>query len=173
MRQIAAEAEVDSALLYQHFDSKQDLFEAAIIEPIEHLFEELLTIGRGFVEATTDNKLDQLHAGVTALVHTMSEIAPLVAAALFNEQELGRRLYAARVAPLFDAAAGAVAVEVNSWGWRDADPDLLVPAAIAMSFGLAMDARFRGQSFDLVRASEEITNLLAYGIGLPPPRPPS
>jgi TetR/AcrR family transcriptional regulator len=168
MRQIAGQAEVDPALLYRHFPSKQHLFEAAVVEPLEQLAGQLFEAGEGILRSPVEEKPVYLRTGVSLLLEAMNEIAPLMATALFSDQEFGRTLYNERVVPLLHSIAKAVEEDLRSWASGPVDSELMVTAVFTMCFGLAMDREFRSRPLDADYVGARIAELLIHGLmGVP------
>lgn len=172
MRQITGAADVDPALLYHHFTSKQDLFEAAIVEPLEQLVALLLDEADRAAGASDAERSIHARDGVEAVMRAMVEAAPLVSAALLSNQELGQRLYLERVAPLFDQLIASSREHLEGWGTDDRDWDLVVPGIFGMCFGLAMDARYRGIALDTDRVATDVARFVIRGVGATPPTRP-
>ena len=100
-RDIARAAGVNQATVFEHFASKEDLFRAAVVEPLIAALQ-----GRwdrmGLYETAQGPDdlaglaLDSAQQHVAGAIETF----PLLAAALFSEPELGRALYREHIAPL-------------------------------------------------------------------------
>lgn len=164
MRQIAERAEVDPAQLYRHFPSKEALFEAAILEPLQELVGDLLAEGQGILESPAEGKAEHLERGVIRLLEAMGDIAPLMAVALFSDQEIGRQIYCERFVPLLDAVALAVSEDLATWVPVPVDARLNVTATFTMCFGLAMDAHYRGEPLDPEYAGRRLAGNLMHGL---------
>jgi len=53
MKEIAEEAGVSEAMVYQHFASKDEVFRVAVLEPLEELVGELAELGGGMADLPT------------------------------------------------------------------------------------------------------------------------
>jgi AcrR family transcriptional regulator len=170
MRQIATAVGVNQALLYQHFASKDELFEVAVIDPLVGVVADLLAEGDLIPGAEVEDKAAHVERGIVALLQAMGEVAPLLASLFFGSQGRGRQLYAERVQPLLAAVADAATADLGDWGDTERDLSVLVPAVFSMCFGLAIDAEFRGIPLDVRALGPQLSRFVMHGIGAPPPR---
>lgn len=159
-RDIARAAEVNQATLFEHFESKEAIFHAAVVEP-------LLEAMRGMHDRKQSYKvtqsLDEVQAvaeiSVRRHLDVMVEIFPLFTAALFSDLELGRKLYREQIMPLFQERSEAMRSLV-----RDGlDPELVELATFGIFFAVAMDRTFKGETKDLGAISEQVTKLATTG----------
>jgi AcrR family transcriptional regulator len=81
---IADEAGVHEALIFQHFGSKENLFEAAIMEPLTELVGELHTVVSKLHEDHRNEArhelLDQIH---TDMLRILTRLVPMLGIALY------------------------------------------------------------------------------------------
>jgi AcrR family transcriptional regulator len=158
-KDIAKEAGVTEPVLYQHFESKEALFQAAILEPLEGLVEELVAASE-HIDTTLDR--DALLAEGAELhehrARVMLDIAPLWAVMLF-EGETGRRFYRERLAPLVDRYAEALGRLMGSRN-MNLDPGVLGLALLGMYGWIAFDALARGVDLDTDYVARQLAPLL-------------
>jgi AcrR family transcriptional regulator len=163
-RAIAERAEITEAVLYRHFASKEEIFEAAILAPLGELLDELLTRSRESLRAGGSE--GHLVAAVeTVWLEVISRMAPLLGVALFSDQASGRECYRRQVAPFLDglvtefAAAGLLpAREGGTDGWA------VVRAAFGMNLLLALDMLQTEREVDTQQLVGQITDLLTLGL---------
>ena len=101
-KDIAQAAGVPEGLLYRHFDSKEGLFVAAIIEPLQSLLNDLTrSIDRLIPEGPSSRaaQVERVHAEI---FDGMLEIVPLLGTALFADRDLGQSFYRTWVLPLLE-----------------------------------------------------------------------
>ena len=115
-KDIARRAGVEEATLYSHFASKAEIYEQAIIRPLEQAIDGL-----------------PQGADLAPLIEAMAKLGPLLAVALFARDGRGRELYVERLAPRLSAAATSaggpvetitaalVGVAIDSAACADAD----------------------------------------------------
>jgi AcrR family transcriptional regulator len=155
---------VAEAMIYRHFASKEELFEAAILEPLEGLISQMLD--RTEVMSLVDGRT---RLAVATEIHqeicrAMVEILPLLGIALFSDADSGRLFWTERLAPLIDEAARATGEMRKGWEHSPIDPRLQFTAILGMYMGVAMDAHFRGDSVDCDEVGRELARFAAKGV---------
>jgi TetR/AcrR family transcriptional regulator len=166
--EIAQEAQVNEALIYQHFDSKDELFAAAVVEPLQQIIEdthEAIVRTRGLPDS---------YSHVRFLLGVLMESMPLFGVVLFSDRTAGMAFYNDHVAPLMDTMTYSVQQNLRNWSHRDFDPTLVTAIGFGMCWGLAMDATFRGLDVDLDVAAKAVHDMALHGLAIeePEPRPP-
>ena len=138
-RDIARAASVNQATIFEHFESKEALFQAAVVQPLIDAMRGMHQRMEAYSSAGTANEIADLAlpSGQRHL-QSMIEIFPLLTAALFSEPELGRQLYRDHIAPL-----------LRQWGQvlngitRDGlELDFIGLANFGIVFAVAMDLHF-------------------------------
>lgn len=135
-RDIARAAEVNQATIFEHFESKEALFHASVVEPLVAALQNMHGQVEVYETATTPDDLARLalESGKRHIADAI-ETFPLLVAALFSEPELGRRLYREHIAPLLHQR-GRVLDSVARDGL---DRDFIGLANFGMLFAIAMD----------------------------------
>ena len=159
-RDIAAAAAVNQATLFEHFDSKEALFHEAVVEPLIAAMQGMRERARAYEAAsTTEDMMALAKASSQRQVETMTQIFPLMAAALFSDPELGRKLYVEQIAPLLAERGQAISGLVRD----DLDIEVVELAHFGAFFAVAMDQYFRGRTRDPERLAEQITRIASLG----------
>jgi TetR/AcrR family transcriptional regulator len=137
--QIAEAAGVAESMLYKHFASKRELFEAAVTRPVAEFVQ-------GVVDGA-DGLLDRDGPGserfYRSFLATMTEVLPLLGVALFSDAADGRRFYNASIVPLFDRYEDTVRRSLGAVPGARVDAGFLSRAVIGIMFLLALDATYR------------------------------
>jgi AcrR family transcriptional regulator len=149
IRMIADEAGVNDALLYQHFRSKEELFEAAVAEPLEESVERLLALGR-YREGIEEGELreEHLRALLEELLSGMVASAPLIGIVLMAEPEIGERFYREHFAPAMQRLVAAIEAAQGRMRHRDFPADLVLQACVGTCLMLAIDQRYGGDQLE-------------------------
>lgn len=159
-RQLAQAAEVNQATLFEHFSSKEDLFFAAVVEPLHQAMQGMRERAQGYREANTPQDMLELGGeSVHRHLESMIEIYPLLTAALFSDADVGKKLYREQIAPMLKERGVVMRGVVKD----DLDPEVLALAAFGAFFAVAMDRAFRGRKTDLHAVATQLTNLLCFG----------
>jgi len=171
-REIARVAGVNEALIYQHFSSKDELFEVAVVSPLRDVVARVSAEARGLPPGTEALQRQITCDFVRSLLAALAESVSLLGVVLFADGEAGRAFYRSRVTAMLDTVADVVRSNLASWSHRDFDPDVVTRAIFGMCWGLAMDATFRGCELPLDTVAEAITGLVYEGLGIPGPGSP-
>jgi len=168
-RDLARAAGVNQATLYGHFDSKEELFAAAIVQPLVDAMQGMQErAGNYRAAASAQDLLSLSRASCLNHLESMVEIYPLLTTALFSDPELGRELYCEQIAPLFRKRGEAMR-EVTRAG---VDPEFFSLLAFGMFFAVAMDCAFTGRQTDLAALAGQVADIAAFGFSRERPQPP-
>lgn len=159
-RDIAKAADVNQATLFQHFESKEALFMAAVIAP-------LLEAMRGMEERTLAGKAATTPDEILAVaeesagphLQAMIDIFPLLSVSLFADPELGRKLYLEHIFPLLERRGEMLRDVVG----EHIDPAFAGLALFGLRFAVAMDQAFRGGEGDADKLGRQIIDFAALG----------
>ena len=159
-RDIAKAAEINQATLFEHFESKDALFHAAVVEPLLEAMRGMQDRAHSY-EAAGSLEAMQALAQVSTQRHLdlMVEIFPLFTAALFSDLELGRTLYREQIAPLLKERSAAIAGLVKD----GMDAQFVELAIFGMFMAVAMDRTLSGDGESPHNAAEQLTRLASTG----------
>jgi AcrR family transcriptional regulator len=161
-RAIAERAGVTEAVLYRHFTSKEEIYGAAILEPLAAGLDDLLERTRAATAATTTVE-GRLAALETEWLDGMAALLPLLGVALFSDQATGRACYRTMVVPFLDAMLQAMSDAGLVNGGRDGWT--MVRAAFGMNMLLVIDAAHRRDPYDPSELVAQLTDLYYFGLG--------
>jgi AcrR family transcriptional regulator len=135
MRTIAERAGISEGVIYRHFESKEQLFYEAVVEPLREAVDTLVQETEAVdtdVVLTTEGQheaLTELYARLTA---TLAEVLPLLGLVLFGDPTVARRFYREHFSVAMDRLAGAWAKAEALYGL---DIDLAAISARAVMGG--------------------------------------
>ena len=159
-RDIARAADVNQATIFEHFASKDALFQAAVVQPLIDAMRGMHERVEVYEAASTPAEMARLaEASTTRHLEDMIRIFPLLTAALFSEPDLGRKLYREQVAPLI-RQRGAVLEPLVKDGL---DPEFVGLASFGMLFAVAMDRYFGAAQGDLGELAQQFNRLSTGG----------
>lgn len=163
-RAIAERAEVTEAVLYRHFASKEEIFEAAVLQPLSAGFDRLLERSREAlgVERPREERIAALQ---TVWLEDLEALVLLLGVGLFSSQDIGRDCYQNRILPFLEAMlqetaqAGLLPSDHQApEGWA------VIRAAFGMHVLLAWDRLQTGEGPDSAELVGEITDLFFLGL---------
>ena len=159
-RTIAERAGITEAVLYRHFESKEEIFEAAVLTPLRAMLEDLLERSRALL--ASEEARPRLVMRLESLwLEQLAEIVPLLGPALFDDQTLGRKCYQEIVAPFLDGLQRAAV----SSGLLPADEARgLVRAIFGTNLLLVLDRLQQGQEVDIPSLAGQLSDLYLLGL---------
>ena len=159
VRQISEIAGCNEALIYHYFDSKEHLFEVAILEPLQEMMVELSEMARKIgaepLDLENPDLEERIREAAVQLIRTMDETMPLLGIALFGDDKQGERFYNENFQPFL--AKGA---ELAWQAYSDRFEPSLLPVVFGMAFGIAMDHWFRKVEPDVDRLADILTQFM-------------
>ena len=159
---IADRAGINVALLYRHFESKEQLFDAAIVEPLnERLGGLVAEVTRE--AATADGPDEVVQIFYRSLLTIFVETIELLGVVLFTERDAGQKFYAKSVAPFVDSLTEVVRHGADEWPQVYA-PEITVPICIGMCWGTAIDASFREIDLNIDETARVMAGITRHGI---------
>ena len=136
VREIAAVADVNDAVLYRSFSTKEQMFEEAIAAPLEE------AVNAAFRPVPGDPEVREVSEEfVGDLLEAMRDIAPLLLAVL-GDAERGAMFYQHRFQPALRRLREVIETNLPKWSHRDFDPDLAAMAVVGMCLFITLHNRF-------------------------------
>jgi AcrR family transcriptional regulator len=136
VREIAAEADVNDAVLYRAFSTKEQMFEEAVARPLEEAVCAALQPASGDLEVRVVSE-----GFVRDLLEAMGDIAPLLLAVL-GDAGRGKAFYRDRFQPALAKLREIIDTNLPSWAHRNFDPDLATMTVFGMCLFIALHNRF-------------------------------
>lgn len=166
-KDIAAEAGVNEALLYRHFASKDELFEAAVVAPLE-LAVARLVAASGQPPIQIDVTGEVMFAGtrqfIEDLYDVMEEVAPLLGVMLFGDAEAAAVHFRERIGLFIDRVVEVVFINLTSWTHRPFDAHALVRAVFGSVWFEATAARLMQTPLRKRQLADELAATIIYGL---------
>lgn len=160
-KEIAEGAGVTEAFLYRHFDSKEELYAAAVLDPLREGLEGLAADVQRLHDEHTE-PLPFIRALNTRCLAFYADFAALQTTALYSELARGREFYASSVRPLLDPIGELIANRVG-WMRQDLDPKTVRQAVLGSLWAIGLDITLRHGSRD-VDAAARLTEMFTGGI---------
>jgi AcrR family transcriptional regulator len=172
-RDIAQRAGVNEALLFRHFATKEDIFRAAVVEPLITAMQGPLADASPVVDddAATEQKKASSYATLRQMLEILQETAPLLGIALFADNEQAKVFYREQITPILEAGSARLRKRYGTWDHRDYDPDLMPRISMGMCLFITLDAYFTGRQLDLDTTAAELADLIVYGTASRPDHP--
>jgi TetR/AcrR family transcriptional regulator len=161
-KQIAERAGVTEAFLYQHFESKEAMYETAILTPFSQALDELVTD----VEQINAQYADPAEF-VTALnkrcLKFYAEYSTFQTTALYYELGAGRALYTSRFQPKLERLGDLIA-RGSGWQDRGLDTKIVAQTLLGAQWAIGLDYGSRPELPDFEDAAAKLTRLFIGGV---------
>jgi AcrR family transcriptional regulator len=161
-KDIADRAGVTEAFLYRHFASKEDMYWAAILNPLiegfESLADDLAELG-----AQSTDPIDFVQAMNERCLSFFLKYAPLITVALYSELGNGRDFYTGSLRPILDRI-GTVVTDSVGWGERGLDPTIVRRAILGAQWAIGLDYMIRHRTVDVEDVATSMTRMFTTGV---------
>src|SRR5208337_232541 len=151
---IAARSGISEGVIYRHFESKDQLFFEAVVEPLKQAVDDLVAASEMADRdqpLTPKRQLETMTGLYRQLTSTLEEILPLLGLVLFGDPEVARRFYRENFAVAMDRLAEAWREVEDRYGFPFESPDISARAVMGMALILALEGH-HGDRFDRDRA---------------------
>jgi AcrR family transcriptional regulator len=161
-KEIADRAGVTEAFLYRHFASKDEMYQAAIVEPLRSGLAALAYD----IEALRDRYSDPIE--FTAALNERNlrfyrEYAAIQAVALYAELSRGRELYVTTIRPILERI-GVLVSDGMGWTEQGLDPKVVRQSILGAQWAIGLDLTLRRRRLDLDAAVPRLTLLFTSGV---------
>ena len=163
-KDIAQAAGVPEGLLYRHFDSKEGLFVAAIIEPLQSLLNDLTRSIDRLIPEEPSSRAVQIELVHEEIFERMLEIVPLLGTALFADRDLGRDFYRTWVMPLLEDVYRTVENKMASLTDVQVSARSITMALLGAYTWATVDAMHNSDGIDRAVVVRDVARLFSRGL---------
>ncbi|MGH9035217.1 MAG: TetR/AcrR family transcriptional regulator [Acidimicrobiia bacterium] len=165
LRDIADRAGITEAYLYRYFTSKDELYQAAVYEPVEPLIEEFAAKIEAIRTSESITGLELLRRLNEVMLEWMTAVVPYLGVTLLADLNLEDTYYKTTIYPRVYQPVEGLLAAVAGWPAPGIDLDVVVNAMWGLNYGIALDALLRGVELDVPKVARRVTRL--YTIGIP------
>jgi AcrR family transcriptional regulator len=160
MRHIAKRGGISEGVIYRHFESKEQLFVEAVVEPLRDAVDDLVAATKVVDQEeplTPERQIETLQGLYRQLMATMIEMLPLLGLVLFGDPTVAKRFYKDNFAVAMDRLAAAWREVEGRYGYESESPDISARAVMGIALVLALESRHNGKAFDRDRALQLVS----------------
>lgn len=151
---IAERGGISEGVIYRHFESKEQLFYEAVVEPLREAVDDLVAASEVVDRdepLTPERQLQTMNGQYRQLVSTLTEVLPLLGLVLFGDPQVARRFYKESFSVAMDRLAKAWKAVEGRYGYDLESVDISARAVMGTALMLALESHHNGK-FDMKRA---------------------
>lgn len=154
IKAIAEHGGISEGVIYRHFESKDQLFYEAVVEPLREAVD-MLVAAAEVVDRdeplTPERQVETLNGLYRQLVSTLEEVLPLLGLVLFGDPQVAQRFYRESFAVAMDRLGEAWRAVEDRYGNTFESPDISARAVMGIALITALE-RHHNPRFDRDRA---------------------
>lgn len=147
---IAEYGGISEGIIYRHFESKEQLFLEAVVEPLKQAVDDLVA-ATALVDRdeplTPKRQLETMQGLYRQLIVTLEQVLPLLGLVLFGDPQVARRFYRDNLTVAMDRLAEAWRKVQDRYGFQFESPDISARAVLGMALIMALESH-HGKQFD-------------------------
>ena len=165
IRVIAERGGISEGVIYRHFESKDQLFFEAVVEPLREAVDSLVAATEVVDRdgpLTPERRQAAMKSLYRQLTSTLDEMLPLLGLVLFGDPDTAHRFYRDSFAAAMDRLGAAWQAAADRLGVPMESPDLSARAVMGMALITALE-RHHNEHFDTDRALDTLSERTING----------
>jgi AcrR family transcriptional regulator len=143
IKTIAAQGGISESVIYRHFESKDQLFYEAVVEPLREAVDKLVAAAEAVDRdepLNPERQIETMNGLYRQLVATLEEVLPLLGLVLFGDPKVAQRFYTESFAVAMDRLAEAWRQVEDRYGYSLESPDISARAVMGIALIIALEA---------------------------------
>jgi AcrR family transcriptional regulator len=144
IKTIAEHSGISEGIIYRHFESKDQLFFEAVVEPLQSAVDDLVAateIVDRDEPLTPQRQLETLNGLYRQLISTLEEVLPLLGLVLFGDPQVARRFYRENFTVAMDRLAEAWRAVEDRYGFPMESQEISARAVLGIALMQALENR--------------------------------
>lgn len=168
VKMIASHAKISEGVIYHHFESKDDLFFAAIVEPLQQSIHSVVDSVHDYDPSEhTPEELEEMTARFwESMIRSLGKILPLFGLVLFGEPDRARRFYRGTFSDAIDELASTWQRIYDDYGVPYPARDVAI-ATVGIALAFALDSRYSKDKVDLDATAASLAAVTQRGFWPP------
>ncbi|HKY14825.1 MAG TPA: helix-turn-helix domain-containing protein [Microthrixaceae bacterium] len=145
IRAIAEQGGISEGVIYRHFESKEQLFLEAVVDPLTEAVDRLIAASEVVDRdepLTPELQLSSLNGLYRQLTSTLEEVLPLLGLVLFGDPVIAKRFYKENLGVAMDRLAESWQVVEARYGVESESSDITARAVLGIALVLALEKHF-------------------------------
>jgi len=165
IKTIAEHGGISESVIYRHFDSKDQLFYEAVVEPLREAVDKLVAAAEVVDRdepLNPERQVETMNGLYRQLVSTLEEVLPLLGLVLFGDPKVAQRFYTESFAVAMDRLAEAWRQVEDRYGYTLESPDISARAVMGIALIIALESH-HNPHYDRDRALQLISEGTSRG----------
>ena len=143
IKAIAERGGISEGVIYRHFESKDQLFYEAVVEPLTEAIDKLVAASEVVDRdepLTPERQVQTMNGLYRQLISTLEEVLPLLGLVLFGDPQVAQRFYRENFAVAMDRLAEAWRQVEDRYGFTVESPDISARAVMGIALVIALES---------------------------------